>query len=236
MKYSFAELGNNILTRKFGGTAVGVADPYVTGYHFIWFDILPPTLPLYTSGFNSGIGDNGQIANILAASCLSVNPPGGTLGKIEFTGLGGVKWSVPSNIDYGTEVSIKFLEFNKTPILDIMSGWVKMIRDYRTGVTELVDGDDGSGYTKRTYSGLMYYWTTAPDAQTVEFFACYDGVFPTKDPADLFISDVETVSRLDIEIPFNVDYAWREPWVKAKCQGLAQNFMAAKETVKSYHY
>jgi len=31
MKYSFAELGSNILTRRFGGTSIGVADPYVTG-------------------------------------------------------------------------------------------------------------------------------------------------------------------------------------------------------------
>ena len=46
MKYSFAELGQNILTRKFGGTTVGVADPYVTGYHFIWFDKIPPGLAL----------------------------------------------------------------------------------------------------------------------------------------------------------------------------------------------
>jgi len=55
----------------------------------------------------------------------------------------------------------KFLEFNRTPILDIMHSWVKLIRDYRTGITDLTDGDDGAGYTKATYAGLMYYWTTA---------------------------------------------------------------------------
>jgi len=31
MKYSFANLGSNIISRKFGGTGVGVADPYTTG-------------------------------------------------------------------------------------------------------------------------------------------------------------------------------------------------------------
>ena len=31
MKYSFAELSENILTRKFGGTKAGIADPYTTG-------------------------------------------------------------------------------------------------------------------------------------------------------------------------------------------------------------
>lgn len=235
MKYSFAELGQNILTRKFGGTTVGVADPYVSGYHFIWFDKLPPMLARYINlSGNSGITANGEVQRILAASCLSVTPPGGTLNKIEFTGLGGLKWAVPGNVDYGNTVSIKFLEFNKTPILDIMHSWVKMIRDYRTGATDLIDGTQGEGYTKKTYAGLLYYWTTAPDAKTVEFFAAYDGVFPAKDPQDLFTSDVETVGRLDIEIEFNVDYAWREPWVLTKCQNFANTFAAQKDVIKNY--
>jgi hypothetical protein len=234
MKYSFAELGQNILTRKFGGTTVGVADPYTTGYHFIWFERIPAGIIEYTKLGISGISQTSEIQNILAASCLSVTPPGGTLNKTEFTGLGGVKWAVPSNVDYGNTVSIKFLEFNKTPILDIMHGWVKMIRDYRTGVTDLLDNDDGSGYTKATYAGLMYYWTTAPDAKTIEYYACYDGMFPAKDPQDLYSSDVETVGRLDIEIEFNVDYTWHEPWVKAKCATFAESFYAAKDIVKAY--
>lgn len=234
MRYSFAELRTNILTRKFGGTTVGVADPYTTGYHFIWFDRLPPDLPSYVGSGVSNIQNNGDISNILAASCLSVTPPGGTLNKIEFTGLGGVKWAVPGNIDYGNAVSIKFLEFNRTPILDIMHGWTKLIRDYRTGVTDLDDGEEGQGYTKATYAGLLYYWTTAPDAKTVEYYAAYDGVFPTKDPQDLFVSDVETVGRLDMEIEFNADYTWHEPWVYDRCSTFAERFAGAKDTVKGY--
>lgn len=235
MKYSFAELGQNIVSRRFGGTTVGVADPYTTGYHFIWFSKLPSKLVEYTQEGISKISSISEIQNILAASCLSVTPPGGTLGKIEYTGLGGIKWAVPSNIDYGNTVTVKFLEFNKTPILDIMHSWVKMIRDYRTGISDkLLDGDEGEGYTKKTYAGMMYYWTTAPDGKTVEYYAAYDGMFPAKDPQDLFTSDVETVGRLDIEIEFNVDYAWHEPWVKDKCDSFTSTFMEAKEVVKGY--
>lgn len=223
MKNSFSALLSNRMTRKFGGTLVGVADPYVTGYHFIWFDKLPDRLRLYTGAGNSGMTDDKDIKTVLSASCLSVTPPGGTLNKIEYTGLGGLKFSVPGNIDYGTSVSLKFVEFNKTPILDIMHGWVKMIRDYRTGTTDLEDGEQGTGYSNSSYAGLLYYWTTAPDARTVEYYACYDGVYPTKDPQDLFTSDVETVGRLDIEVEFNVDYAWHEYWVLAKCQQFANN-------------
>ena len=229
IKNSFAKVPNNRLTRNFGGTVGGVADPYVTGYHFIYMTKIPTALTTY-----AGL-DNQTIQNLLAGACLSVTPPGGTLNKVEFTGLGGIKWAVPANIDYGNSVSVKFLEFNGTPILNIMHGWIKMIRDYRTGTTDLVDGPQGAGYTKATYAAIMYYWTTAPDAKTVEYYACYDGVFPTKDPQDLFTSDVETVGRLDTEIEFNCDYIWHEEWVKNKCQSLADEVFAIKaNTIEQY--
>jgi hypothetical protein len=234
MKFSFAELNNNILTRKFGGTSVGIAEPYVTGTHFIWFTKVPPKLIDYTVNMNSGISSEEEVKNILAASCLSVTPPGGTLNKIEFTGLGGIRWSVPGNIDYGNSVSVKFLEFMNTPIFDIMHGWVKMIRDYRTGVSSLVAGDSGEGYSKKAYAGTMLYFTTAPDAETIQYYACYDGVFPTRDPQDMMGSDVESVGRLDIEIEFNVDYTWHEPWVKERCKNLISSLRKSKETVENY--
>ena len=230
VKNSFANVANNILSRNFGGTVAGVADPYVTGYHFIWFAKLPPGLAEYAN-----LENNAVISNLLAGACLSVTPPGGTLNKVEFTGLGGIKWAVPANVDYGNSVSVKFLEFNGTPLLNIMHGWVKMIRDYRSGVSNLVDGEDLSGYTKATYAGLMYYWTTAPDAKTVEYYAVYDGVFPTKDPQDLFTSDVETIGRLDTEIEFNVDYIWHEDWVRDKCVEYADQVFSVKaNTIEKY--
>lgn len=124
---------------------------------------------------------------------------------------------------------------NKTPILDIFSGWFKLIRDYRLGVTDkLIDGVNGSGYTKKTYAGLLYYWTTTPDAKTVEHYQCFDGVFPLKDPTDLYGSDVETVSKLDVEIEFSIDYSWREPWVLKKCQTFANRFADVKSTIMQY--
>jgi len=226
IKNSFVNATRNILSRNFGGTVAGVADPYLTGYHFIYFAKLPPGLLEY-----SGMDDVNSLTNLLSGACLSVTPPGGTLNKVEFTGLGGVKWAVPGNIDYGNSVSVKFLEFNGTPLLNIFHGWVKMMRDYRTGTSNLEDTETLAGYSKATYAGLMYYWTTAPDAKTVEYYACYDGVFPTKDPQDLFTSDVETVGRLDVEIEFNVDYVWHEDWVKTKVQTYADTVFAIKANV-----
>lgn len=234
MKYSFQELQQNIATRKFGGTTHGVADPYITGYFYAFFDRLPSALTNYTSQGNSGIASISDIKSVLAATCTGVTPPGGTLNNVEFTGLGGVKWGVPGNIDYGNTVTLKFFEMNKTPLYDILHGWFKLIRDYRTGVTDLSDGANGEGYTKKTYAGLLFYWTTAPDGKTVEMAQCYDGVYPMKDPQDLFTSDVETVGKLDMEIEFHIDTAWDEPWVRQKCQALSDQFTSSLDTVKEY--
>ncbi len=235
MRYSFSELQQNILTRKFGGTTVGVATPYLTGTHFIWFDKLPEALPTHTKDHGANLDNLPDIRNVLAATCLSVTPPGGTLNRVEFPGLGGTKWSVPGNVDYGNSVSVKFVEMSKLPILDIMHGWIKLMRDYRTGLSDLQDDEEGTGFTKKAYAGLMYYWTTAADGKTVEYYACYDGVFPTKDPQDLYASDIETIGRLDVEIEFNVDYAWHESWVKTKCQSFSDDLYASvKGEVQGY--
>ena len=125
MKNSYAALQKNMMTRKFGGTVMGVAQPYLSGSFYIYFDILPVGITEYTSELNSGLSGINDIRQVLTASCTGVTPPGGTLNKVEFTGLGGVKWAVPGNIDYGNTVSLKFIEFSKTPILDIFHSWVK---------------------------------------------------------------------------------------------------------------
>lgn len=233
MKTSFSATKTNIVSRNFGGRH-GVADPYVTGYHFIHFDKIPGQLPGFTIGTPAGELTSADIQGILSGTCMSVTPPGGTLNKIEFTGLGGVKWAVPGNVDYGNSISIKFIEMQGLPIASIMHAWIKMMRDYRTGLSIDEDGADNK-YTKSEYSSLLYYWTTAPDAKTVEYYACYDGVFPTKDPQDLFTSDVETVGKLEVEIEFNCDYIWHEQWVKEKIENtFISSITAAADTVKNY--
>lgn len=235
MKSSFAAVGSNNLTRKFGGTTKGVASPYLSGTFFIWFDKLPSNLQNLTKDGVSGLSANIDIQKILSGACTGVTPPGGTLSKVEFTGLGGIKWAVPGNIDYGNSVSLKFIEFSKTPILDIIHCWVKMMRDYRLGITDILKtNEDGSGYSKLDYAGTLYYWTTAPDGMGIEYYACYDGVFPTKDPQDLFSGDVETVGKLDVEIEFNVDTIWHEKWVLEKIKTFGSNF-TQKAFIKELH-
>lgn len=227
MHSSFANAANNHFDRNFGGTDKGVADGYVTGYQFIYFYQLPQLLSTYTryNGDVQNIGSNGDIQKLLSGSCLAVTPPGGTLNKTEYTGLGGTKWSIPTNIDYGNTLTAKFLEFSGTPILHIFHSWFRMIREYRTGTSPLGGAVNG-GYTKSNYSGTMFYWTTKPDGQTVEYAACYTGMFPTKDPQDLFAGDVTAVDKLEIDMEFSLDYVWREKWVTDWCRSKALEFRA----------
>ena len=223
MNNSFNVVNENQFDRNFGGTTKGVADPYISGYHFISFVKIPDSLTKYVSrgdGKNHGIGTKAEIQNTLAASCLSVTPPGGTLNKAEFTGLGGTKFSVPTNIDYGNTITVKFLEYSSLPIMSIIGGWVRMIRDYRTGTSQL-DGSGDSEYTKSNYAGSLLYWTTKPDGRSVEFSALYTGVFQTKDPMDLYTGDVTAVDKLEPDIEFNVDWIWHEDWVHDKAQTIA---------------
>lgn len=235
MKNSFTATLENLLTRRFGGTAGGAVDPYVTGYFFMWFSHLPSGLKAYLENEPvAGIDSIDSTKKLLTATNIGFTPPGGTMSVIEYTGLGGVKWGVPGNSDYGNTLSMRFIELNKTPIFSVFHSWAKMIRDYRTGATDLIDGNQGEGYSKRTYGGTCYYWTTAPDCETVEFYACYDGVFPTKDPMDSFSSDLGTTDKVEIDMDFHVDNTWREPWVLANINKLKDPIVKAKATFKEY--
>ena len=210
--------------RHFGGTGDSiVADPYISGYHYIQFVKLPEMLKSeyvkHGDGAVAGSKLSGDMESFLAGSCLAVTPPGGTINKTEFTGIGGVKWAVPTNMDYNTSVTVKFLEFSSLPVLSIIHGWCKLIRDYKTGLTGLNTQDDA--YTKSAYSASMFYWTTKPDGKTIEYSACYTGMFPTKDPQDLFTGDLTAVDKLEIDVEFNVDWIWHETWVHDACKKYA---------------
>jgi hypothetical protein len=222
MERSFQNISGNRFDRNFGGTKVGTADPYITGYQFVKFVDLPTTLPgaMKATANLPGLGDTKIVAKTLEASCQSVTPPGGTLNKTEFPGLGGTKWGAPTSIDYGNTMTVKFLEYSSLPILSIFHGWTRMIRDYRTGASSLI----GTSYSKQQYSCSMFFWTTKPDGLTVEYYALMVGMFPTKDPQDLYAGDIATIDKLEVDVEFHVDRVWHEDWVYTKCKSLASRY------------
>jgi hypothetical protein len=218
--------GDNNFSRRWGGTRVKTVDPYITGYHFINFVYLPSTLEANVTGSFKNLGglNAGAIKNVLASACLSVTIPGATVNKAEFNGLGNIKFAVPSNVDWDNTVTIRFLESSGLPILGIMHGWVRMIRDYRAGVSAL---SEQGQYTKSNYAATMYYWTTEPNGKQVEYHSCMTGMYPLKDPTDQFGHDITAYDKLEIDIDWNVDYLWHEAWTESDCQSLAEKYWGA---------
>jgi hypothetical protein len=213
--------------RNWGGTSQHVAaEPYVSGYSFVKW-ILPACLNgyinanghTYNSNYQTELYRDFRNNNVLESACTSVTPPGGTLNTIEFQGLGGTKWGVPGSIDYGSTITLKYIEFSGLPILRLHRAWVNMIRDNKIGLTALKGGTQsstvvpGAVYTKANYSATLLYWTTKPDGVTVEYYAAYSGVYPTKDPLDAFSGDITAIDKLEIDIDYHLDFIWHEDWV-----------------------
>lgn len=213
MNSAFSSAAENLYGVRHYGSSIKTlaAEPYTTGTFYVWFGGVSEFIEPYLGATSQIVA--AEIPQILSAFCTGVTPPGGTLNTVEYTGIGGVKWGVPGSIEYGRTISLKFMEMQSTPILDIMSAWVRMIRDNRTGVSNL----RADTYKQSNYSGTLLYWTTDPSGQSVQYYAAYDGIFPLKDPSDLFSSDVETVDKQEIEVEFNVNRIFKEDWVYELC-------------------
>lgn len=230
---AFNNMYKMVRDRNWGGTDINItAEPYVSGYSFIHFLWMPEDLTTtmfqdnYLEGLNTveqifpgngdhvtEVADSKEMAGkFLEHAMNSVTPPGGTINKIEIQGLGGSKWAVPGAMDYGNSISIKYLEFSGLPIARIHRAWCNMIRDNRMGTTHMDNygATHGGAYNKMNYAATLAYWTTKPDGCTVEFGAIYTGVFPTKDPMDLFSGDITSIDKLEIEVEYNVDMIYND--------------------------
>ena len=221
-KNSFAALANgfNKFSRKFG-TDTNEVVPYISGAGFIHFATIPTYLPAIVNHHKPQtiISGADEIRNILESCNVSCTIPGKQLNTTEFTGLGGITWSVPTNVTTDTTLSMRFWESSDTPILSIFHGWVRMIRDSRSGVSLLVDEQ----YKKSNYASNLYYWTTKPDGESIEYAACFSGLYPTKDPSDLYGYDVSVIDKLEVDMDFKFDYMWEQDWVYERCLDLARS-------------
>lgn len=221
---------NNLFTRTFGGTQdPAVADPYISGFGFLWFDKLPDKLQTY-----SGI-DTKSMQKTLAALCVRTTMPTVTMNKTTINGLGGKKWSAPTSLNVGETATLTFTELSGTPVKLIIGNWVNMIRDIRTGVAQI----KGPEYSKEKYSGSAYYITTKPDGKTIETAMYMTGMFPEKNPFDSFNLDIATNEKVEMDIEFNVDNIWDgtkdgpetgQRFVLDQAQTIIETVAEAKET------
>lgn len=219
-KNSFAVLanGSNKFTRKWGTDASEVV-PYMSGRGFVHFATIPPFLHQVVNHHRDEIliSSPDEIRNILESANISCTIPGKQVNTTEFVGLGGITWGVPTTVTTDSAISMRFVEMSDTPILSIFHAWVRMMQDNRAGVSLL----PGDLYRKSHYASNVYYWTCKPDGVTIEYAACFSGVFPTKDPSDLFGFDLSVVDKVEIDMDFRFDYMWEQDWVYSRCRDLA---------------
>jgi len=219
---SFMHIANgaNKFTRRWGSSkeSTDAVDPYITGYHFINFKEFPT---LGSRMLSTGPKQTGQLQRTLESVCTSVTIPGATLNNAEFTGLGGTKFTYPTNADWDNTVSLRFTEWSGAVVHNIIHAWIKMICDTRYGIntSSLLEGT-----TKKDFVAAMWYWTTKPDGYNVDFHSLITGMYPTKDPTDQFGHDLATVDKLELDIDFKCDVIWQEEFTYVACKKKAQEY------------
>jgi len=222
------DVNKNLFTRAFGGTKEPVvADPFISGYAFIKFENLPAQIR----------ATEPNAVNLLTATAIGVTLPTIDLNKTTIRGLGGTKWSVPTDLVIGDTVSVRYVELAGLPISKIHTDWVYLIRDIRFGASNI------QGASKTKYAANLLYVTTKPDGVTIENAYYMTGIFPQRIPSDSHNFDVNTVDRVEIEITYNVDniYLYQEglkisgnEFVLAKARQLIQKVSTYKQTIKAW--
>lgn len=216
--------GANPFSRRWGSNnASSAVDPYITGYCFVKFKHFPSLSNIISESDNPALS-NEQAVNVLTSLVSSVTIPGATLNKAEFSGLGGIKWFYPTNADWDNTITMKFREMAGAPVHAIIHSWVKRICDYRAGIMRTDNSSTGGSPTKSDFTSSMYYWTTRPDGRTLNYHSLATGMFPTKDPTDMFGHDIEAIDKLELDIDFSLDVLYHEKFTYDACYGFANDY------------
>lgn len=197
----------NIFNKQYAHV-VSSADAFVTGFHYVWFS-LPPIFNNVSLLHDVKPEDNEVISigkegvnRILVATCTAVTAiPSLTINDTKTLGMNNMKASHVTNLEQSDVITLKFQELMGLPVFNILKYWASVIRDYELGVSRLAEGK----YTKDNFSGCLLYWMVAPNGLDIQFIGHYSGIYPKKDPRELFVSDYSSSDKIEADIDFNVD-------------------------------
>lgn len=230
-------LSENKYGRFFGGSkGENPIDAYVTGYHYIFFEIgselqkaiYGQIVENSVDGSEKSFDSN--IAGILNIHNTNFTPAAISLNKTTVPGMGGRKYHQPTSMELGDNVSVNYNEYSGLPIYKIHKYWVNSIRNKDFGGIGSLDGKEGSpSFTyKDDYSANIYYATVRPDGKTIETAQLYTGAFPTKIPSDSFASDIASIEKVDVSIDYSYDYLYdNEKVIIDKLKVLIGNSLAS---------
>lgn len=197
--------------RFFGGSPKeNPIDPYLTGWHYMFISMPGTLINFITADAADSAGNENdqpitQPEEILNIHNLSLTPPATTLNKATMNSIGGFKWSVPTNMDIGDNITVRYNEYSGLPIYRIHKGWVDFIRNTNLGIS---NSNEASNLYQTDYKATIIYATTRPDGESIEFCSKFTGVFPTKIPTDSFASDIATSDKLEIDIEYSIDFMY----------------------------
>lgn len=188
----------NIVTKGYNANVYG--DVYLTGFFYIFWTRLPAFLT--KTDVTNVLGEFPQLTRVLNNA---VTLPDITLNTTTvITGFGGSsKLPIPTTIDVGEDLTIKYNELSGTPIARFHQRWISGIRDYACGLSEIDD------YKIKNYTGDLLYITTKPVMKTsntnsaiIETAHHFTNVFPTTDRQSLFSSSIDNSDKVELEITY----------------------------------
>jgi len=211
----------NLINRRFAGN-INVEDAFITGYFYFFLDVKDKVAELIINRANAlykkynninGLSDAKKLGTdnykkLIAATCLNVAPPGGTLNVESLAVMGGVKFGTATNIDYPDTFTTRHVELAGIPVFHFISAWVNLVRDRNAGLSPLGVIETGGKYTKDDFYGAAYYVITKPNGKDIEMAMKFEGLVPLTDPIDKFGHDLATVNVLQHDITWHYDSIW----------------------------
>lgn len=170
-------------------------DYLVSGYFFFRLNKIPKALEAESIDFISKT----------TALCVGVGLPDITLNYSERMGLGGVKTTIPTNIDQATTFEFRFLEIQPSspdsyPLLYLLAKWQNSIRNYFTGTA-----DADVARSANDYKGAAIFVATDPSVNTPVLSIQLLGIMPNTNPLSGYTADVTTNDYVEFSVTFAVD-------------------------------
>jgi hypothetical protein len=178
--------------------------PYISGYF--------QTLFHFPKMLTEGGKDAGNMIKWLQSTVEGFTPHTQTLNKVDIVGQGQIGSSFVGSVTTTREFTLTFREYQNMPILNIIRAWTAVFDPF-TGVSPLT----GDKFIPSQYKGAVCVVQTRPttagkspsiNAEDIEEFYVYQGVFPTTIPVDTAgASDITGNDTVQLSATFSFDGA-----------------------------
>lgn len=230
----------NLASRRFN-LGLNQEDALVLGYFGAKFDFRGKTGEeiLKAAETCSGLSGSDRMwsdvdgaGNMLSGLVEAVSGvPGGTLNFVDVVAMGGTKWGIPSNFDFGDQITLRFRELSGMPVKNMITSWVNLIRHSNSGVSMLPNGE----YTKSNWTADLTYFILRPNGLSVEAGIVFEGIYPMSDLSSQIATDITAVDGLTYDVNFHVDAMYWDSNTTAKAQSIvSERYQSGVDTYMNH--